>query len=90
MTLAAVQPPENLIADFQALQLSIAEDRDGSRTREIYEYMTSCEEKCLEMEIRSTEYEEKHFARMLAEAFAGSAQIVLLAWKKAHGRELTL
>ena len=90
MNLESVQPPINLIADLQALQLSIANDRGGDKTRQLFDFLKQSEEKCEEIRVRSTNFEEKAFAKMLNEAFAASSRIVLAAWHKAHDAELAV
>jgi len=88
MNFDAVKPPVNLIADFQALQLTIADDRSGDKARQMVDYLKTSELKCQEIGLHSTDFEEKQFARMLSEAFDAAGRIVLSAWRKANDSDL--
>jgi hypothetical protein len=90
MNLDTMQPPVNLIADFQDLQLAISNDRSGDKTRQMLDYLKESEQKCLEIHLRSAEFEEKQFAKMLQEAFAAATEITRTGWQKAHDAELAV
>jgi len=83
-----LNPPIDLINDFQALQVTIFEDEAGEKTRRMVEYFRQAETRSREMELRTQDFEQKRFARMLHEAFGACSRIVLAAWQKAHGMEL--
>ncbi|AKJ27833.1 hypothetical protein [Caldimonas brevitalea] len=86
----SLNPPVNLVSDFQALQMTIFEDPSGEKTRSLAEYFRQAETKSLEMQLHSSDFEEKEFARLVSDAFGASRRIVLAAWAKAHGSELTV
>lgn len=90
MSYDAIEPPTNLIADFQSLQLTIADDHTGDRTRQLHSYLLAAQDKCHEMLVRTpaTDFEQRTFTQMLMDAFGASRAIVLAAWKKAHGADL--
>lgn len=82
-------PPVSLIEDFKNLQLTILQDVAGEKTRSIVAYFRSASLRSQEMQLRATEFEEKEFAGLLREAFEAASRIVLSAWHKAHGAELS-
>jgi hypothetical protein len=90
MTPDMLLPPQALVAAFQDLQLTVFEDRDGDRTRDLIRYFQAAEIQSQEMQIRSMDFEEKQFARQLSEAFAASGRILQKAWQQAHGHDLTV
>lgn len=81
-------PPQALVAAFEDLQLTIFQDRDGDRTRDLVRYFQAAEIKSQELQIRTLDFEEKQFARQLGDAFAASGRILQKAWQQAHGHEL--
>jgi hypothetical protein len=88
MDTQTLAPPANLVEDFHALQMTIFEDKAGDRTRQLVSYFRQAEQKSLEMQLHTPDYEQKQFAKMLSDAFGASSRIVLAAWEKAHGAEL--
>ncbi|ARN20771.1 hypothetical protein [Piscinibacter gummiphilus] len=88
MSTEALNPPVSLVDDFKDLQMTIFQDRDGDKTRQLVAYFRQAEIKSREMQLRTTEYEQKQYAQMLADAFAASTRILLAAWQKAHGSDL--
>jgi hypothetical protein len=83
-----LNPSIDLINDFQALQVTIFEDEAGEKTRRMVEYFKQAETSSRGMELRTQDFEQKRFAKMLHEAFGACSRIVLAAWQKAHGTEL--
>jgi hypothetical protein len=83
-------PPINFVGDFQSLHVSIVEDKAGDKTRSMLEYLKQAELRTREMELRTQDYEQKQFARLLHEAFGASTRIVSAAWQKAHGADLVV
>lgn len=88
MDTQALTPPIDLTQDFQALQMTILNDKSGERTRQLVAYFRQAETKSLEMRLHTVDYEQQQFAQMLTDAFGASSRIVLTAWQKAHGAEL--
>lgn len=88
MDTQTLNPPIDLINDFQALQVTIFEDQTGEKTRSMVEYFKQAETSSRQMELRTQDYEQKRFAKMLHEAFGACSRIVVAAWQKAHGAEL--
>jgi hypothetical protein len=83
-----LNPPIDLINDFQALQVTIFQDETGEKTRRMVEYFKQAETSSRQMELRTQDYEQKRFAKMLHEAFGACSRIAQAAWQKAHGTEL--
>jgi hypothetical protein len=83
-----LSPSIDLIKDFQALQVTIFEDQTGEKTRNMVEYFKQAETSSRAMELRTQDFEQKRFAKMLNEAFGACSRIAQAAWQKAHGREL--
>lgn len=86
----SLTPPINFVSDFQSLHVSISEDKSGEKTRGMLEYLKQAELRSREMELRTQDYEQKKFARLLHEAFGASSRIVSTAWQKAHGADLVV
>jgi len=90
MDLQTLLPPAGLLEDFQALEAAIDDDAAGDQTRALVTYFRQAEVKSQELGLRTQDYEEKQFARLLHEAFAAASRIVLANWADAHGAELTV
>lgn len=88
MDTQTLTPPIDLIGDFQSLQMTILEDETGDKTRRMVDYFREAETRSKELQLRTTDFEQKEFARLLNDAFGASSRIVLAAWQKAHGAEL--
>jgi len=88
MDIQSLNPPIDLITNFQSLQTDVQEDTSGEKTRRLVTYLKEAETKSIAMKLHTLDYEEKEFARLLHEAFGASSRIVLAAWQKAHGAEL--
>jgi hypothetical protein len=88
MSTETLTPPIDLVEDFKTLQMLIFDDIGGEKTRRLVNYFDEASLKSQEMQVQSTDFEDKEFARMIHEAFLAARRIVLLAWKTAHGSEL--
>lgn len=93
MSYELLNPPADLADVFASgddLEKRIADDRGGDLVRQLYAYFKHAEQQCLELKLRTTEYEQRHFAELLHEAFAASSRMVLGAWEKKHERQFAL
>lgn len=88
MSTDALNPPTSLIDDFKDLQMTIFQDREGEKTRQLVDYFAQAETKSREMQLRTLDYEQKQFAQTLSDAFAASSRILLAAWQRVHGSDL--
>lgn len=89
MSLVLTPPPADLLADIDKLQATVDGDSSGDRTRRLAKYFAQAETLSQQARLRATDFEEKTFAGLVGDAYAASRRIVLLAWQKKHGRELT-
>jgi hypothetical protein len=83
-------PPIDVIEDFQNLQMLVFDDVAGDKTRHMANYFEDAANKSKEMQLQSTDFEQKEFARMIHEAFAAAKRILLTAWERAHGAALVV
>jgi 5S rRNA maturation endonuclease (ribonuclease M5) len=81
-------PPADLIENYTELKLLIDSDISGEKTRQFIQYLDEASIKSQEMQVQSTDFEEKEFSQMAHESFLASKRIVLAAWKQAHGTDL--
>lgn len=83
-------PDIHVMEDFQNLQALVMEDIGGEQTRHLAEYFQTAADKSQEMQLHSTDFEQKEFARLLHEAYLAARHIVLVAWEKIHGTTLAV
>jgi hypothetical protein len=83
-------PSINVIEDFQNLQMLVFDDVAGDKTRHMAGYFADAADKSLTMQVQSTDFEQKEFARMIHEAYVAAQRILLTAWEKAHGAALVV
>jgi hypothetical protein len=83
-------PPADLIEDYEQLKPLIENDVSGEKVIRLIEYFDESAAKCQEVQVQSTDFEEKEFARMTYEAFGASKRIVMKAWKQKHGSDLVV
>jgi hypothetical protein len=88
MNLDQLNPPVDLLADFDSMQTAITGDKTGEKTRRLATYFKQAQALSAETQLRTTDFEERHFAGLIGEAFGASRRIVLAAWQKEHGHEL--
>ncbi len=88
MNTTATNPEIDMVQDFRDLQTLVFEDVAGDKTRGLTEYFEQAAQKSLQLQISSTDFEQKEFARMVHEAFLAAKRIVIFAWAKAHGSDL--
>jgi hypothetical protein len=81
-------PSSDLTGDLQSLQETVSDDVSGDKTRRLLAYFRNAETTSREMQLHSSDFEEKHFAGMVSDAFGASSRILAASWRKAHGREL--
>jgi hypothetical protein len=89
MSLALTPPSAELLSDLDKLEATVHGDSTGDKTRRLAKYFAQAETLSQQAQLRATDFEEKTFAALVGDAFAASRRIVLLAWQKHHGRELT-
>jgi redox-regulated HSP33 family molecular chaperone len=85
-----LEPPVNLLEDFQAMHQTIVDDQSGDKTRRLVSYFREAEQHATELGLRTQNFEQKQFAGLLNDALAASSRIVLGVWQKAHGAELAV
>jgi hypothetical protein len=90
MDALVLTPPADLIQDYEQLKPLIENDISGEKTLRLVEYFDEAAIKCQEVQVQSTDFEDKEFARMASECFKSSKRIVLKAWKQKHGSELNV
>jgi hypothetical protein len=90
MNTTSTVPDINVIEDFQNLQMLVFDDVAGDKTRHMAGYFEVAASKSLEMQMQSTDYEQKEFAGMVHEAYVAAKRILLAAWEKAHGASLVV
>lgn len=81
-------PPAEVIDDFPSLQANIADDKAGSKTQRLLRCFDEAAVQSQQMQLQCTDYEQKEFARLMHDAFAGAQRIVTRAWEKTHGMPL--
>ncbi len=81
-------PPPDLVGEFESLEAALKGDASGDKARRLSAYFAAVETEARATQLRSTDFEEKELAGMLAEAFAATGRVVSAAWSKFHGREL--
>jgi len=81
-------PAADLMQDFDSLEAALRRDPNGDHARRLGAYFEQAELETRQVQLRSTEFEEKNMAGLLAEAFAAARRVVPVAWAKLHGREL--
>jgi hypothetical protein len=90
MNTSANVPDINVIEDFQNLQMLIFDDVAGDKTRHMAGFFENAAQKSLELQLQSTDHEQKEFAGTVHEAYLAAKNILLIAWEKAHGAALVV
>ena len=88
MNLEHLNPPADLLAEFDDMPSTIASDATGARTRRLVAYFKQAQALGAQAQLRTTEFEERRFAGLVSDAFGAAHRIVLAAWQSAHGQEL--
>jgi len=83
-------PPDDLYADFDAIEEALLADKSGDRARRLVAYFKAAEFEMRERQLRTQEFEEKSIAGVVADALGASGRVVAAAWAKLHGRELVI
>lgn len=90
MTFDAINPPSDLLPDIESLAATVEQDTSGERIKRLVAYFAQAENHCKEAQLRATDFQEKSFAGQVGEAYAASSRIVVSAWQKKHGSELSV
>jgi hypothetical protein len=88
MNIEFTLPPADLLADFDAIEEALLADTSGAKARRLGEYFKSVEVEMRETQLRSTDFDDKNLAGIVADALGASARVVAAAWSKLHRREL--
>jgi hypothetical protein len=88
MNIEFTLPPPDLLADFDAIEEALLADTSGAKARCLREYFKAAEVEMRETQLRSTDFDDKNLAGIVADALGASARVVAAAWNKLHGREL--
>ena len=88
MTFDFTLPPPELTGAFDGLEAWLKKDTGGESARRLGSYFASVEIEARQRQLRSTDFEERHMAELLGEAFGAARRVVAAAWSKFHGREL--
>lgn len=88
MNIEFTLPPPDLLADFDAIEEALLADMSGAKAGRMGEYFRAAEVEMREKQLRSTDFDEKNLAGIVADALGASARVVAAAWNKLHGREL--
>lgn len=88
MNIEFTLPPPDLLADFDAIEEALLVDMSGAKAGRLGEYFRAAEVEMREKQLRSTDFDEKNLAGIVADALGASARVVAAAWNKLHGREL--
>jgi hypothetical protein len=88
MSTAFTLPPAPLAADFDSLEAALRADASGAKAQALDAYFAQAELETRETQLRSTDFETKQMAGLLADCFAASRRVVAAAWARLHGREL--
>jgi hypothetical protein len=81
-------PPPDLLTDFDAIEEALLADASGAKARRLGEYFKAAEVEVREKQLRSTDFDEKNLAGIMADALGASARVVAAAWNKLHGRDI--
>jgi len=76
--------PADLQRRLGALHDAIKADRDGGDLRRLDNYFADCEARARQMRLRASEYDDKAFADLLADACGASRRVLQQAWQLAH------
>ena len=86
MNIEFTLPPPDLMSDFDAMEETLHADKSGEKARRLGEYFKSAEIEMRQKQLRSTDFDEKELAGVVADALGASARVVAAAWNKLHGR----
>jgi hypothetical protein len=88
MNIEFTLPPADLLADFDAIEEALLADKSGAKARRLVAYFKAAEVEMREKQLRSTDFDEKNLAVVVADALGAASRVVVAAWNKLHGREL--
>ncbi len=83
-------PPADLVGCFGDLEAVLAADAAGDKARRLASYFGQAEMETRQWQLRTTDFEKRRVAELLADAFAASKRVVAAAWSRKHGREFAI
>ncbi|MCX2865599.1 hypothetical protein OOZ63_27630 [Paucibacter sp. PLA-PC-4] len=78
-------PPQEILGNLADLPALLRSDASGAALRQLDSYLADCASSAVSMRMRATDYEEKAFAQLVADACAASRHVIELAWRQYHG-----
>ncbi len=90
MDIELTPPADDLMQCFGALEATLAADAGGDKARRLAGWLGEAEMQARERRLRCTDFDDRRVADVTADALAASRRVLIAAWNKKHGRELSL
>lgn len=90
MNIDITPPPSDLISCFGDLEAALAADQAGEKVRRLATYFGQAEMETRQWQLRTTDFESRRVAELLADAFGASKRVVAATWSRKHGREFAV